>query len=115
MDAISGDALRGHLELLVLAALRDEPGHGYEVAQRLLAKSSGAFDVQEGSLYPALHRMEKAKLLSSRWVKGEGGPRRRVYRLTTRGERELRGQREEWGALVEAMSAVVDPQAGLTR
>ncbi len=110
MDAIGGDALRGHLELLVLASLRDEPGHGYEVAQRLLARSEGRFDVQEGSLYPALHRMEKAKLLSSRWVKGEGGPRRRVYSLTARGERELRGQRQEWRSLVEAMAAVVGPE-----
>ena len=107
MDPISGDALRGHLELLVLAALLDEQGHGYEIAQRLLARSGGAFDVQEGSLYPALHRMEQAKLLSSRWAKGEGGPRRRVYRLTARGERELDGQRGEWRALVEAMDRVV--------
>ena len=108
-DPISGDALRGHLELLVLAALREEPGHGYEIAQRLLTRSDGRFDVQEGSLYPALHRMEQAKLLSSRWAKGEGGPRRRVYRLTARGERELGGQRQEWHALVEAMTAVVEP------
>ena len=111
MNSISGDALRGHLELLVLAAVQGEAGHGYEIAQRLLERSGGAFDVQEGSLYPALHRMEASKLLSSRWIKGEGGPRRRVYRLTARGERELRGQREEW-ALVAAMGDVVGMEPG---
>ena len=110
VDPISGDALRGHLELLVLAALREEPGHGYEIAQRLLTRSDGRFDVQErGSLYPALHRMEQAKLLSSRWAKGEGGPRRRVYRLTARGSASWADSGRSGGALVEAMTAVVEP------
>jgi PadR family transcriptional regulator, regulatory protein PadR len=113
MQTIGGDALRGHLELLVLAALQGEPAHGYEIAQRLLAKSDGAFDIQEGSLYPALHRMERSKLVSSRWAQGERGPRRRVYKLTARGERELSGQRVEWRALVEAITSVVDAESGL--
>jgi PadR family transcriptional regulator PadR len=110
MDQVRGDALRGHLELLVLAALKDGPGHGYEIGQTLRERSGGAFDVQEGSLYPALHRMERAKLLSSKWERGDGGPRRRVYQLTARGERELMGQRQEWRALVTAMTAIVEPR-----
>ncbi len=103
---IAGDHLRGHLELLVLAAIADEPAHGYEIAQRLLARSNGAFDIREGSLYPALHRMEKAGLVKSRWQKGERGPRRREYSLTSRGRRGLDAQRTGWRELVSAINAV---------
>lgn len=110
MTPIRGDALRGHLEFLVLAALRDDPGHGYEIGQRLLERSGGAFEIQEGSLYPALHRMEQSGLVSSRWVRGDGGPRRRVYRLTAKGQRELAGGWSEWLALVAAMRAVAVPK-----
>ena len=111
MPGIPPDAIRGRLELLILAVLRDDPGHGYDVGQRLRERSDGAFEIQEGSLYPALHRLERAKLVSSRWRPGDGGPRRRVYTLTARGERELDGQKHEWWVLVQAMRAVIGPES----
>ena len=95
----------------MLAVLRDGPGHGYDVGQRLQQKRGGAFDLHQGSLYPSLYRLEQAKLLASRWVKGDGGPRRRVYRLTAKGgERALRGERQEWRAMVDAVTAVIGPE-----
>ena len=107
MNPIEGDHLRGHLELLILVVLADQPAHGYEIANQLIQKSDGAFDIQEGSLYPALHRMEQAGLAKSRWQEGERGPRRREYSLTVRGRRELGAQRDDWRALVSAINGVV--------
>ncbi len=114
MSRVGGDRLRGNLDLLVLAVLREGPGHGYDVGQRLQQKSSGAFDLHQGSLYPSLYRLEQAKLLASRWEKGDGGPRRRVYRLTAKGERALGGERREWHSLVEAVTAVIGPDTAET-
>lgn len=105
--AFDGDALRGHLEFLVLSSLNGSAAHGYEIAARLKEQSDGRFDIREGSLYPALHRMERSSLVKSKWAKGERGPRRRVYTLTARGRRELEGQRVEWRDLVTAMDAVL--------
>jgi PadR family transcriptional regulator PadR len=110
MARVQGEAIRGHLDLLILAALRSEPGHGYGVIARLRDESHGALDLPEGTIYPALHRLERASCLRSRW--GEGiGPRRRVYSLTATGQKELERRRGEWDALVQAVSAVTDPEA----
>ena len=102
-----GDTLRGHLDMLVLSALRDEPAHGYEVIQRLRERSDQLLDLPEGSIYPALHRLERAGFLKGRWEQG-AGPRRRVYRVTPKGERELARQQGDWQALVKAISAVME-------
>jgi PadR family transcriptional regulator len=104
---VRGDSLRGHLDLLVLTALRDRPGHGYGVIQRLRENSDELLDLPEGSVYPALHRLEKAGFLKGRWERGDG-PRRRVYSVTGRGEEELERQRGDWQALVQAISAVLE-------
>src|SRR6478752_2734664 len=74
------DLLRGHVDALLLAVLAEAPGHGYELNQRLLTRSGGELDVNEGSLYPALHRLERRGLVESEWSAG-GGRKRRVYRL----------------------------------
>ena len=76
-------------ELLVLAALSDGPKHGYQIALDTEARSGGLFVLQHGTLYPVLHRLEEAKLVRSAWRGEEGGRRRRVYRLTEAGRREL--------------------------
>ncbi len=110
MSPIGGDRLRGNLDLLVLAVLRDAPGHGYDVGQRLGDRSGGVFELHQGSLYPSLYRLERAGLLSSQWQAGAGGPRRRVYTITTRGARALAGEREEWQTLVTAVTAVIGPK-----
>ena len=100
------EALKGHVDLLLLATLRDGPLHGYAVVEKLRGASEGAFDLAEGTVYPALYRLEAAGLLASKWVEG-GRRRRRVYSLTRRGRAELAEKRSEWKAFSNAMKAVV--------
>jgi DNA-binding PadR family transcriptional regulator len=88
--------LRGHLELLVLAALaRTGPAHGYGLISALREGSDGEFDLPEGTVYPALHRLERLDLVASDWDES-GARRRRVYRLTDAGRKALAVQRAEW-------------------
>jgi PadR family transcriptional regulator, regulatory protein PadR len=98
---------RGHLDLLLLAVLDGGPAHGYAVIERLRERSGGAFDLPEGTIYPALHRLEQAGLLASRWAEA-GGRRRRVYRLTGRGGRALAREQREWRAFAHAVRVVVE-------
>src|SRR6478736_4610310 len=101
--AQNSDLFRGSLDRLLLAVLADGAGHGYELAQRLAARSGGELGVPEGSLYPALHRLERGGLVRSHWDAG-GGRRRRVYALTAAGQRQLAAWRTEW----QAFSGAVD-------
>src|SRR5688500_3710304 len=94
-----GQLLRGHLEALLLACLQEGAAHGYELMQRLYQRSSGAFDLPEGTIYPVLRRLEAEGHLSSRWNDAHGR-RRRVYTLTARGHRNLRGSRYVWSRFV---------------
>ena len=100
------DALNGQLDPLVLATVADEPAHGYAILQRLRLRSAGAFDLAEGTIYPALHRLERDGLLSSSWSV-ESGRRRRVYRLTRSGRSALRARRHEWAHFARAVEAVL--------
>jgi PadR family transcriptional regulator PadR len=106
LNGMSAEALKGHLDLLLLAALEARPAHGYAIAERLRTRSSEAFDLGEGTLYPALHRLERAGLLSSKWS-AESGRRRRVYQLTANGHRALVKGRAGWRDFARAMRAVV--------
>lgn len=92
---VDSEALKGHLDLLLLAALRREPGYGYAVLSRMREMSGGEIDVPEGTVYPALHRLQRRGLLKSSW-EVVNGRRRRVYRITARGEREFVGRRQAW-------------------
>jgi DNA-binding PadR family transcriptional regulator len=103
---MNAETLKGHLELLLLAALQPGAAHGYAVAETLRARSQGTFDLPEGTLYPALHRLEGAGLLSSRWSE-VNGRRRRVYQLTAKGERSLAARHDEWRDFSRAVQAVV--------
>jgi PadR family transcriptional regulator len=98
--------LKGHVDLLLLATLRQGPLHGYAIVEQLRDQSEGAFDLAEGTVYPALYRLERAGLLSSRWTKAEGR-RRRVYRLTRRGRAELDRERKEWKSFADAVESVL--------
>jgi DNA-binding PadR family transcriptional regulator len=98
--------LKGHVDFLLLATLRDGPLHGYAVVEKLRGASDGAFDLAEGTVYPALYRLEAAGLLSSNWTTA-GGRRRRVYQLTKRGRTELARERKQWKAFTHAVEAVV--------
>ena len=106
--------LKGHLDMIVLAALSTGPAHGYAVIEEIRRKSGKAFDLPEGTIYPALHRLEQAGLLSSRWVVAESGRQRRVYTLTRRGERALVERRAVWRQFCEAMGGLLTstPQRG---
>src|SRR5262249_16997528 len=94
MQGMEGEMLKGHLDMIVVAALAARPAHGYAIIEHIRHKSGEAFDLPEGTVYPALHRLEQAGLLSSRWTTAPSGRRRRVYALTKRGERALANQSE---------------------
>ena len=93
------------MDLLLLAAVADEPRHGYSVVEFMRERSDGAFDLSEGTVYPALYRLERAKLLSSRWAV-VGGRKRRIYALTRAGGQALAAQRREWTEFAGAVKAV---------
>jgi PadR family transcriptional regulator PadR len=99
------ETLKGHLDGLILAVLDGEPLHGYAVIEELKRRSGGALALPEGTVYPALHRLERAGLLKSAWA--AGARRRRVYELTARGRRELGERRGEWRRFASAVEAVL--------
>jgi transcriptional regulator len=99
------DAVNANVDLLLLSTLESGPAHGYAIVEALRTRSEGAFELAEGTVYPALYRLERRGLVSSRW--NETGRRRRVYRLTRRGTAELAQERERWRRYVRAMEAVV--------
>ena len=103
---MTAETLKGHLDLLLLAALQSQPAHGYAIADTLRTRSDGTFDLPEGTLYPALHRLERAALLASRWSE-VNGRRRRVYQLTAKGQRALTAKNGEWQDFARAVQAVV--------
>ena len=99
---------------MVLAALADGEGHGLEVMRRLEAAGRGALRLREGTLYPALYRLEEAGLLHARWesaTSGRRGPRRRIYRLTRKGKQALAKGREEWQHFVTVIGRIVEAPA----
>jgi PadR family transcriptional regulator PadR len=104
---MNAEILKGHLDLLLLAAVQSGPSHGYAIAEALRARSNGTFDLPEGTLYPALHRLERAGLLSSRWSE-VNGRRRRVYQLTRKGQQVLVKRHSEWRDFARAVHAVVE-------
>jgi transcriptional regulator len=106
---VNGDALRGHLEFLLLAALAQGEGHGYVLIDRLRARSEGALQLGEGSVYPALHRLERAGFVTSRWEPGSSR-RKRVYRLTAAGRKRLVQERRAWDELVRTVELVLEPR-----
>jgi PadR family transcriptional regulator PadR len=103
---MSADKVKGHLDLLLLAVLSTEPGHGYAVITQLRERTDGLLDLTEGAVYPALHRLEDLGLLASEWHP-VNGRRRRLYRLTPAGHSALAQQRTEWQSLTQAISNVV--------
>lgn len=100
------DALRGHLELLLLAVVAQGPLHGYAVIQELRRRSSGRFELAEGTVYPALQRLERSGLVASSWST-DSGRKRRVYKLTKKGSRELEEQTSDWSMFSQSIAAVL--------
>ena len=110
MKAIDGDKLRGHLEMLILATLEQGDAHGLDVLRRLELRGCGLLRLKEGSLYPALYRLESAGQVAAAWEKephGRRGARRRIYRLTAKGGRRLAEARGEFEQFVSVLSGIL--------
>ncbi|MGH9518171.1 MAG: PadR family transcriptional regulator [Terriglobales bacterium] len=98
---------QGTLELLILRVLEPEARHGWAIAQRLEQVSSAALRVKQGSLYPALHRMEREKLLRSRWAESDNNRRAKYYELTRKGRLKLEASEAQWKRLVAVVGEVM--------
>ncbi|MCW2881454.1 MAG: PadR family transcriptional regulator [Sphaerisporangium sp.] len=103
------DALRGHMDALLLSVLEHEPLHGYAIIEALQERSGGALSVPTGTVYPALRRLERVGHLTSEWAT-VGGRKRRTYRLTPSGRTALAGERSEWRAFTDAIGSVLTPR-----
>jgi PadR family transcriptional regulator PadR len=100
-------ALKGHLDVLLLAALENGPRHGYAVKEALREGSGGRFDLPTGTIYPALHRLERARLIRGSWSVVDGR-RRRSYQLTAGGQRRLASARVNWREFATAVTALLE-------
>jgi transcriptional regulator len=106
------DVLQGTLDMLILAALALEPMHGWGVAQRIRQISRDALQVNQGSLYPALHRLEYRGWIRAEWGASENNRRAKYYRLTARGTRQLEAERETWRRFSGGVELVLAADAG---
>ncbi|MFI6168337.1 PadR family transcriptional regulator [Nocardia sp. NPDC051052] len=106
---MSAEALKGHLDGMILAVLAAGPRHGYGVIDSLRTQTSGRFDLPKGTIYPALHRLERAGLIDGRWS-DEHGRRRRTYELTVAGKRRLGIERRSWQEFAAAVGALLDEE-----
>ncbi len=114
MKQIQGNQLRGHLETMVLSTLERGKAHGFEILKQLEDLGSGALKLKEGSLYPALYRLEEEGLVKAAWEKGETGrrgPRRRIYQLTNKGKKTLAQGRADWQQFVQVIGGIVGEPA----
>jgi PadR family transcriptional regulator PadR len=102
------ETLKGHLDALLLASLEEGPTHGYAIMEALRAGSGGRVDLPSGTIYPALHRLERAGLVKGSWSESSGR-RRRVYRLTAAGRRALAEERSSWSEFSTAVTRLLAP------
>ena len=107
MAAAKSDLPQGTLDLLILKIIAVQPVHGYAIAQRLGQVSRGVVQVPEGSLYPALHRLENRGLLAAEWKETETGREAKFYRLTRKGRKQLEVEAASWQRLIEAVGLVL--------
>ena len=112
---MKGEALKGHLDLLLLAALAAGVAHGYAIITALRERSGGTFDLPEGTIYPALHRLERAGFIAGRWQDTANGIRRRYYQITVRGRQALMDRLQEWQRFSRAMDSIMLPDSSLTQ
>jgi transcriptional regulator len=109
------DLPQGTLDLLILRVVAFGPVHGYAIAQRIQSISKEALQVQQGSLYPALHRLENKKFLAAEWGPTETGREAKFYRLTKTGKAQLRAETESWARLTEIVGLILQhPQGELS-
>ena len=103
----SMDLLQGTLDLIILQTLRWRPMHGYAISQAIKTDSRDVLQVDTGSLYPALHRLEKRRLIKSEWKVSENNQRAKYYQLTAAGKKHLAREQSRWNRLVEAMAGIM--------
>ena len=103
------ELLQGTLDMLILQTLRWGPRHGYGIAQMIRASSSDVLQVDTGSLYPALHRLERQHLIAADWDVSDNKQRVRVYRLTAAGRKQLVTEKSRWDQLSRAIGAIMEP------
>ena len=114
MNEITGDQLRGHLETMILSALEKGETHGLEILRRLEEAGCGLLRLKEGSLYPALYRLEAQGMVKAVWEeeqRGRRGGRRRFYRLSSKGKRALAKGREDWISFTRIIGGILGAPA----
>jgi PadR family transcriptional regulator, regulatory protein PadR len=109
LSAPAMDLLQGTLDFIVLQTLRWGPRHGYGIAQMIRASSNDVLRVDTGSLYPALHRLERKKWISAEWDVSENRQRVRIYKLTAAGRKQLAAGRSRWEQISQAIAGVMQP------
>jgi PadR family transcriptional regulator, regulatory protein PadR len=112
MNAPRVDLLQGTLDLLILRTLRFGPAHGHAIAKHIQRTSKDLLQVETGSLYPALHRLEAQGSIAASWELSDKGKRAKYYRLTARGRKQLEAARARWDTFSRAMSLVLKPGEG---
>jgi transcriptional regulator len=105
------ELLQGTLDMLILQALEREPMHGYAIAHMIRNRSGEVLKVETGSLYPALHRLERQKWVKAEWKLTESKQRAKYYKLTALGKKQLATDHQRWLQLVRAIGAVMEPEA----
>ena len=106
-----GEMMQGTLDMLVLQTLVLGPAHGYTIAETIEKRSQDVLQVEQGSLYPALHRLEDRGLIASFWGTSENNRKARYYRLTPAGRKQLHQESSRWQQVVQAIARVMDPAA----
>ncbi|UWZ85036.1 PadR family transcriptional regulator [Occallatibacter riparius] len=104
------ELLQGTLDMLILQSLQWGPMHGYGIAQAIRVKSSEVLQVETGSLYPALHRLERQKWVKSEWKLTESRQRAKFYQITSKGKEQLTADHDRWQTMVRAIAAVMEEQ-----
>ena len=103
------DLLKGSSNSILLSLLEEQPMYGYQIVKELEARSQGYFKFKEGTLYPALHRLENSGLISSKWEMLENGRQRRYYSITPKGEANLKQEKTQWLDFFNAISLILQP------
>ena len=105
-------AFKSDLDTMILAVLRTESMHGYEIAKAIKLRSSDVLKVGEGQLYPALHILEKDGLVKAEWEQQQGKPAKKIYSLTEEGAKKLAKQKKEWDSFVAGVGAILNLEGG---
>lgn len=103
------ELIKSSIDSLLLCVVEQQPMYGYEIIRELKRRSEGYFEFKEGTLYPALHRLENANLVTGKWELLTNGRRRRYYHITARGRARLKDERNRWLDFLKAMNLIIQP------